>query len=105
MAASAKGHNQAERASFLEKKRSDDRNDFVRKFLMKGQFALRQSLDLNIWQSCHGLDFGARPCRRLITALRATTERSHKDAIDSERPSTVSKLIKLMRRTYHRTIH
>jgi hypothetical protein len=34
---------------------------------MKGQFALGQSLDLNIWQSCHGLDFGARPCRRLIT--------------------------------------
>ena len=26
-------------------------------------------------------------------------------AIDPERPSTASKLIKLMRRTYHRTIH
>ena len=105
MIASAKGHNRAERACFLEKKRSDDRNDFVRKFLMKGQFALGQSLDLNIWQSCHGLDFGARARRRVIAALRATTGRSHKDAIDPERPSTVSKVIKLMRRTYHRTIH
>src|ERR1700756_2933136 len=67
MAASAKGHSRSERASSLEKKRSDDRNDFVRKFLMEGQFALGQSLDSNIWQSCHGLDFGARARRRLIT--------------------------------------
>jgi hypothetical protein len=67
MVASAKGHNRTERACFLEEKRSDDRNDFVRKFLMKGQFALGQSLDLNIWQNCHGLDFGTLPCRRLIT--------------------------------------
>jgi hypothetical protein len=66
MVASSKGHNRAERACFLEKKRSDERNDFVRKFV-EGQFALGQSLDLNVWQSCHGLDFGARPCRRLIT--------------------------------------
>src|ERR1700747_2144749 len=66
MVASARGHSRA-RACFLEKKRSDDRNDVVRKFLMKGQFALRQSRDLNIWQSCHGLDFGAPPCRRFIT--------------------------------------
>jgi hypothetical protein len=35
----------------------------------------------------------------------ATTGRSLKDAIDPERPSTVSKLIKLMRRTDQRTIH
>jgi hypothetical protein len=68
MVASAKGHNRVERACFLEKKRSDDRNDIVRKFLMKGQFALWQSLDLNIWRSCHGLDFGVRPCRCRITA-------------------------------------
>jgi hypothetical protein len=49
MVASAKGHNRAERACFLEKKRSDERNDFVRKFV-EGQFALGQSLDLNVWQ-------------------------------------------------------
>jgi hypothetical protein len=40
MIASAKGHSRAERACFLEKKRSDDRNDFVRKFFMKGQLPL-----------------------------------------------------------------
>jgi hypothetical protein len=105
MVASAEGHNRAERARFLEKKRSDDRSDFVRKFLHEKTVAPGQPLDLNIWQSCRGLDFGARARRRLIAAVRATTGRSHKDAIDSERPSTVSKLIKLMRRTYHRTIH
>lgn len=33
------------RACFLEKKRSDDRTDVVRKFLVKGQFALLQSLN------------------------------------------------------------
>jgi hypothetical protein len=67
MVASAKGNNRAERACFLEGKRSDDRSDFVWKFLMKEQFAVGQSLDLNIWQSWHGLDFSARPCRSLIT--------------------------------------
>src|ERR1700752_2819888 len=66
MVASAQRRSRAERASSLDKKRSDDRGDFVRKFLMEGQFALGQSLDLNIWQSCHGLDFGARARRRLI---------------------------------------
>jgi hypothetical protein len=42
---------------------------------------------------------------KTFSTLSATTGRSRKDAIDPERPSTVSKLIKLMRRTYHRTIH
>jgi len=44
MGASAKGHNRV-RACILEKKRSDDRSDVVRKFLVKGQFSLLQSLD------------------------------------------------------------
>jgi hypothetical protein len=35
MGASAKGHNRV-RACFLEKKRSDERSDVVRKFLVKG---------------------------------------------------------------------
>jgi hypothetical protein len=44
MVASAKGRNRAERACFLEKKRSDDRDDFVGKFLMKGQLPLGNRL-------------------------------------------------------------
>ena len=83
MVASAKGHNRAERACSLEKKRSDDRDDLVRKFLMEGHFALGQSLDLNVWQSCHGLDFGARARRRLIAALRRYGRKNRKSN-DSE---------------------
>src|SRR5258705_11201548 len=92
MAASAKGHNQAERASFLEKKRSDDRNGFVRKFLMKVQ-ALGQSLD---WFGRAAMaSISVRDRVSVSSPLcAATTGRSHKDAIDPERPSTVSELIK-----------
>ena len=46
MVASTTGQSRTERACSLDKKRSDDRGDFVRKFLMEGQFALGQSLDL-----------------------------------------------------------
>jgi hypothetical protein len=42
MIASAKGHYQAERACFLEKKRSDDRNDVVRKFLKTGHLRVNE---------------------------------------------------------------
>jgi hypothetical protein len=66
MVASAKGHNRAEKACSFEKKRSDDRDNLVRKFHMKEHFTLGQSLDLNVWQNCNGLDFGARARRRLI---------------------------------------
>jgi hypothetical protein len=44
MVASAKVHNRAERACSLEKKRPDNRNDFVRRFFMERQFTLGQSI-------------------------------------------------------------
>jgi hypothetical protein len=67
MFALAKGRNRADRARSLEKKRSDNRNDFVREFLVDGQFALGQSLDSNVWQGWQGLDLGARARRHLVS--------------------------------------
>jgi hypothetical protein len=50
----SQGTQPAERACFLEKKRSDDRNDLVRKFRMEGRSALGKSLELNVRRSCRG---------------------------------------------------